>query len=113
MTLSRRDLLFGRFFRRQRPQRAQTEDPGDRFVHRPGPRAGAAAAASFVAKVLPFSCLNKLGGFCSTCVERCPLPDAIALDGRVPTVDASVCDGCGQCASLCPAPGGAVTMVPQ
>ena len=66
-----------------------------------------------VAKVMDFSCLNMTGSFCSTCVERCPEAGAIALDGRTPKVDPAVCTGCGDCVRACPAPGGAILLVPE
>ena len=64
------------------------------------------------ASVNPLSCLNALGGFCSVCVERCPTPGAMRLDGRAVVVDAAACTGCGQCAWVCPAPGGAIALRP-
>lgn len=63
-----------------------------------------------VAKVLTFSCLNAGADFCATCVERCPEPGAIAVQGRVVVVDPLRCTGCGECVAVCPAPGGAIVM---
>jgi MinD superfamily P-loop ATPase len=66
-----------------------------------------------VAKIHVADCLAHVGVFCSTCVERCPVPGAILLDGQVPVVDASACDGCGQCAAMCPSPGRAIRWLPR
>lgn len=65
------------------------------------------------AQIQTFSCLNTLGGFCSVCVERCPVPGAIRLDGRRVVVDADACTGCGICAYACPAPGTAILVLPE
>lgn len=110
MSLSRRALFFGRWSAPERPSVA----PGGGVVHWLEPRARKEPehALPMVARLLPFNCLNQLGGFCSTCVERCPEPGAVRLDGRRPVVDADRCTGCGVCAERCPAPGGALVMVP-
>jgi len=57
-----------------------------------------------VARVRADACLA-YRSFCSACAERCPLPNAIVVDalGR-PRVDESLCDGCGVCLTVCPAP---------
>lgn len=65
-----------------------------------------------VAVLSTFACLNAGADFCATCVERCPEPGAIRLDGRRVVIDASVCNGCGVCVPLCPAPGGAILLKP-
>ncbi|MFN7146553.1 MAG: 4Fe-4S binding protein, partial [Myxococcota bacterium] len=65
-----------------------------------------------VAVIATFSCLNAGADFCATCVERCPEPGALRLDGRRVVVDADVCNGCGVCVPLCPAPGGAILLKP-
>lgn len=39
---------------------------------------------------------------CGTCVGSCPEPGAIALRGKVATVDQNVCVGHGKCAEACP-----------
>ncbi len=49
-------------------------------------------------------CLAWQGSFCSTCVERCPIPGAIVMDAGRPRVVAERCDGCGTCVRVCPAP---------
>ncbi|MFO0675320.1 MAG: 4Fe-4S binding protein [Polyangiaceae bacterium] len=55
-------------------------------------------------RVVQSACLAWQGSPCWTCVERCPIEGAITTDGGRPTVDASLCDGCGQCVHACPAP---------
>ncbi len=109
--LSRRSLLTGGWFEEATPPsepEPRTPVHWHRKTSRPpidnGPK---------VARVLTFSCLNQLGGFCGTCVERCPVPGAIRMDGRTPTVATDVCDGCGICSDLCPAPGNAIVLGPR
>ncbi len=77
-----------------------------------GPEAPA-AEPEYVARVLPTACIAFRGTLCVTCVERCPLPGAIALERGRPRVDASVCDGCGVCADVCPAPRTAIVRAPR
>jgi len=57
-----------------------------------------------VARVRADACLA-YRSFCSACAERCPVPTAIVVDalGR-PRVDESLCNGCGVCLTVCPAP---------
>ncbi len=78
------------------------------------PRRAAALelAGPKVAVISTFGCLNAGADFCATCVERCPEPGAIRLDGRRVVVDAERCTGCGVCVPLCPAPGGAILLKP-
>jgi len=49
--------------------------------------------------------------FCGTCVERCPVPGAMRLGGGRPVVDKALCDGCGVCQQVCPAPRLAIDLV--
>jgi Pyruvate/2-oxoacid:ferredoxin oxidoreductase delta subunit len=51
--------------------------------------------------------------FCSTCSERCPVPNAIIVENGIPRVNASACNGCGVCQEICPAPRNAVLMLPK
>ena len=47
-------------------------------------------------------CLAWEGGSCQFCYLACPLRDkAITLDDQRPTVNISLCDGCGQCVTAC------------
>lgn len=54
-----------------------------------------------------------LTSFCSTCVERCPVPGAITRDRGLPMILADACTGCGVCHDVCPAPRKAVLMLPR
>lgn len=58
-----------------------------------------------VAKVISDACVAWDWGGCTVCVDRCPVDSAITLDehGR-PHVDEGLCDGCGLCEMVCPAP---------
>lgn len=115
MSLSRRELLFGRLFgsRAPEPDHFVVQDSGEVEEEPPPPWARPAPKGRGVARVLPFSCLNAFGSFCSTCVERCPVEGAMRLDGRKVVIDAARCDGCGACAPACPAPGGAIVFLPK
>ncbi len=64
------------------------------------------------ARIEPFACLTAAHQVCTTCVEVCPVPGAMRLDGIRPSVDADLCDGCGRCEEACPAPGGAIRVLP-
>ncbi len=55
-------------------------------------------------RVRLYACLAHAGSFCSTCAERCPVPGAIVLDAGRPRVQEELCDGCGVCVGVCPAP---------
>ena len=46
-------------------------------------------------------CLAFRGGGCERCVDACPY-DAIDFSASYPVVDASRCNGCGQCEYVCP-----------
>ncbi len=46
-------------------------------------------------------CLAFNGGGCQKCVEACSY-GAVSLDGFVPVVDSSMCNGCGICENVCP-----------
>lgn len=62
------------------------------------------------ARVLPFNCIAATG--CSSCVTHCPLPGALLLEGARVHVDTHVCDGCGRCREVCPAPEPAIDILP-
>jgi ferredoxin len=76
-------------------------------------RALAEGRPDSVARVLAFACLGGSPSFCSTCIEHCPVPGALQLTARAPRVDASLCDGCGACERVCPAPERAIVVLPR
>lgn len=56
-------------------------------------------------------CLAFQGNYCSVCYERCPVPQALLMDGEgMPRVNLDICTGCGICRDVCPAPENAVLM---
>jgi ferredoxin-type protein NapG len=63
-------------------------------------------------RLQPHLCLGALGVGCSSCVEQCPVPGAIRLDGNRPVIDAGTCTGCGVCLHVCPAPQKALLLLP-
>jgi Pyruvate/2-oxoacid:ferredoxin oxidoreductase delta subunit len=65
-----------------------------------------------LARIDRFACLASTGQVCTTCLEHCPEPGALRLDGLVPSVDSDKCTGCGVCEPVCPAPGGAIRVLP-
>ena len=72
-----------------------------------------APAALGRAHVSPLDCLNRLGSSCSVCVERCPVPGALAWADGVPAVEERLCTGCGVCQHVCPAPHNAIAILPN
>lgn len=58
-----------------------------------------------VAKVVSDACVAWDWDGCTVCADRCPVEGAITLDDRGrPHVDEALCDGCGLCEMVCPAP---------
>lgn len=109
--VSRRALLRGRlpFAADWRPEGARLvawQDGRDRVV------AAADPDQPQVARITMGSCLAHLGSFCTTCVERCPVPQAIGVVGHKPVIDPDICTGCGLCAQVCPAPQPAIRLLP-
>ncbi len=51
--------------------------------------------------------------FCTVCVERCPVPNAMKVEKGIPMVVADACTGCGVCHDVCPAPTNAVLVLPR
>lgn len=64
----------------------------------------------FMAVVQGRHCLATTA-FCRTCLERCPVPDAMKLDHGVPMVVPAACTGCRICHDVCPAPTKAILLV--
>ena len=56
-------------------------------------------------------CLAHTGGFCSVCVEHCPVSGAITIEHGKPRIVDAVCTGCGECHRVCPAPRNAVLLM--
>jgi ferredoxin len=78
-----------------------------------GPIEPLASTTPVVAIVQGRHCLAYQRSFCSTCVERCPVPGAITLEGGLPRVNPDLCTGCRVCHDLCPAPRNAILLVPR
>lgn len=57
-------------------------------------------------------CLAHHGTTCTVCSEQCPVENAIRVSDGKPTVDESLCTGCGVCRYVCPAPENAVLLMP-
>jgi len=70
-----------------------------------------AGGGARVAVVQGRFCLAYQHSFCSTCVERCPVPGAIVMERGLPRVNSDLCTGCGVCHDLCPAPRNAILLV--
>ncbi|MCO5167418.1 MAG: 4Fe-4S dicluster domain-containing protein [Planctomycetes bacterium] len=64
------------------------------------------------AVIAAHDCLAYQGTGCAVCVEQCPVPGALRLDGGRPVVDAGRCTGCGVCQHVCPSPHNAVLVLP-
>lgn len=65
-----------------------------------------------IAKIDVVNCLPYQGRACSKCVEECPVPGAIQLDGDRPKIMEDICTGCGVCQFVCPAPDNAILLMP-
>lgn len=122
MSMSRRQLLLGRLFgaapaAEEVVEQVQLDDLLARARRRAPwerPAAPRPVAEGHKARILVFDCLAHFGSPCSSCVEHCPEPGAIALDARQrPWVDASACTGCGECVAACPAPRPAIAIGPE
>jgi ferredoxin len=70
-------------------------------------------AAGGTARVLPESCLAHLGDPCRTCVDKCPVSGALTLQEGKPSVNATLCTGCGDCERSCPAPAPGILAMPN
>lgn len=78
----------------------------------PGALSAQAPRAIGTASVKLSRCLAKTG--CTRCVERCPVEGALTWSPLgTPRVDAALCDGCGMCQHICPAPDNAIIILPR
>lgn len=102
--LSRRDL-FRSFFGRSREKPDDSPEPLEKSP------AKAVEESPPLALILDRFCLAWQGSFCSVCVERCPIPGAIATEMGKPRVVTDLCTGCKVCHEVCPAPKNAVFLV--
>jgi MauM/NapG family ferredoxin protein len=64
------------------------------------------------AKVTEHLCLAHHSTTCTVCSERCPVEAAISVSDGKPTVNETVCTGCGVCRYVCPAPENAILLMP-
>ncbi len=70
------------------------------------------AGAKRVARVDRFACLASASMVCTSCLEHCPERGAIRFEAGHPVVAAERCTGCGECEAVCPAPTGAIRVLP-
>ncbi len=121
--LSRRSFFFGGFLKELVPERATDEKgkadvtdllarsrnraPWEKATRPPDP-------TGQIARVLTFDCLVTMGSGCTSCIERCPEQGALVTNGvTAPSIDPSLCTGCGDCVLACPAPRPAIAMGPK
>jgi ferredoxin-type protein NapG len=64
------------------------------------------------AKVTEHLCLAHHSTTCTVCSERCPVQGAISVCDGKPTINETVCTGCGVCRYVCPAPENAILLMP-
>lgn len=102
--LSRRDL-FRSFFGRGREKPDDPTETLEKVPQKP------VEESPPLALILDRFCLAWQGSFCSVCVERCPIPGAIATEMGKPRVVPDLCTGCKICHDVCPAPKNAVFLV--
>lgn len=57
-------------------------------------------------------CLAQKGG-CFTCIDHCPREAVSIYPGRGVAIDADLCDGCGECAHVCPISPNVIVMKPK
>lgn len=100
MSLSRRDLLRS-LFRPIKSGRERLSSGADRSPFEQTDR---------VAVIQGRHCLAYQGSYCTTCYERCPVPQAIELNDGMPRVVLEICTGCGICHDVCPASENAILL---
>jgi len=81
-------------------------------IQRPASPPPGAAPQDHVAVIQGRFCLAYTS-FCTVCSERCPVAGAMKLDKGIPMVMADLCNGCGVCHDVCPAPTNAVLVLPR
>ncbi|MFB3916215.1 MAG: 4Fe-4S dicluster domain-containing protein [Terriglobales bacterium] len=59
------------------------------------------------------TCYAFQGILCRTCVDDCPLPEAITQDAELHPQVTDRCVGCGICEKVCPAPAVAIRVRPR
>lgn len=116
--VSRRELfsnLFAPFTRRERDIVGGTSSASPTLFSETSParKITDSQSSSLQAVIQGRFCLAYQRSFCSTCSERCPVPNAIVVENGIPRVNASACTGCGVCHDVCPAPRNAVLMLPK
>lgn len=119
--ISRRDLFRSLLGRRtstpQLPEHSRlacTEpSPAKNSGSNPKPLTNQNDNSPQLALILDRFCLAWQGSFCSTCIERCPVPGAISTTMGKPCVNPDLCTGCRICHDVCPAPKNAVFLVPR
>ncbi len=84
--------FFTSFFKPLR----ETSAPSVAVIEPPSP-ADSKPGAATVAIVQGRFCLAFQNSFCSTCVERCPVPGAISVERGLPRIDPAICTGCRIC----------------
>ncbi|MFO0696371.1 MAG: 4Fe-4S binding protein [Polyangiales bacterium] len=117
--IGRRDFLGGRLRAAivgGTPARDEGETRADDSERAPFDRRtrgrAALAGAKRVARVDRFACLASASMVCTSCHEHCPEPGAIRFEAGHPVVAAERCTGCGECEAVCPAPTGAIRVLP-
>ena len=58
------------------------------------------------------ACLPYRGPDCEACAGTCPVPGALAWNGRKPSIDPAACIGCGLCREACIVDPKAIPIVP-
>jgi ferredoxin-type protein NapF len=72
-----------------------------------------APVAMALAEINTDTCLAYHGTVCTACVDQCPVENCMTMEGGRPKIDSETCTGCGVCLYVCPAPGGAIDLLPK
>ncbi len=76
-------------------------------------RSQAPLSTALLAQVLGSSCVAWQGVSCRACADACAEARAITITHGRPQIEPSACTGCGLCRDACPAPGGAIVLMPR